>query len=188
MTRFVYLFFALSIVLVSGCSSMKPQDFADGRPTLDLFSYFDGETHAWGYFEDRFGKVRRQFNVSITGTVEGDILTLDEDFLYADGETDNRVWTIRKMDGNIYVGTADDIVGQAHGISSGNALNWTYQMDLPINGSKWRVTFDDWLLLQDGNVLLNRAAVTKWGFELGRVSLFFMKAQDAGQLAERTSR
>ena len=83
-------------LFMSGCGTMHPRDFADSKQTLDLFDYFEGHTRAWGLFEDRFGKLRRQFHVDIVGTVDGDTLVLDESFLYADGERQHRTWTIRR--------------------------------------------------------------------------------------------
>ncbi len=162
-----------------GCSSMKPQDFTNQEPKLDLFDYFAGQTQAWGLFEDRFGTVRRQFTVDITGTIDGDTLTLDEDFLYADGEKDKRVWVIRRLGEGQYEGTAADVIGTAAGISAGNALNWSYNMALKVGDTTYNVHFDDWMFLQPDNVLINRAKVTKWGFEVGQVSLFFKKSEDA---------
>lgn len=38
-----------------------------------------------------------------------------------------------------------------------------------------RVDFDDWMLLQDDGVLINRAWVKKLGVTIGTVSLFFRK-------------
>lgn len=160
---------------------MKPSDFAQQEPKLDLFDYFTGETYAVGLFEDRFGKVRRQFKVDITGTVEGDVLTLDEDFVYDDGETETRIWRITRAPDGTYRGTAGDVIGEATGIVAGNALNWRYDMDLKVGDSTLRVTFNDWMFLQDGNVMINRAYVSKWGFELGQVSLFFTKPAMAAE-------
>ena len=37
------------------------------------------------------------------------------------------------------------------------------------------VAFDDWMFLQPGNVLINRAEVKKFGLKLGQVDLFFIK-------------
>ncbi|MDJ0610548.1 MAG: DUF3833 domain-containing protein [Kiloniellales bacterium] len=164
---------------------MKTEDFADKGPPLDLFEYFEGQTTAWGWFEDRFGDVRRQFRVSIDGTVSEGKLVLDEDFLYDDGEKDRRVWTITRTGPNSYSGTADDVIGEAAGTVAGNALNWTYRMLLPIGDSEWEVTFDDWMFLQEGGVLLNRAVVSKWGVEIGRVSIFFTQSKAAVQPAAR---
>ena len=49
-------------------------------------------------------------------------------------------------------------------------------MDLKVGDSTLRVHFDDWMFLQPDNVLINRARVSKWGVELGRVTLFFSKS------------
>jgi len=169
----------LAVVALTGCSgTMKPEDFAGREPRFVLEEYFEGETKAWGMFHDRFGKLRREFVVDITGTWDGETLTLDEEFDYADGEKDRRVWTIRKIDDNTYVGTAGDIIGEAQGALYGNALNWTYDMDLKVGDGAWRVTFDDWMFLQPSGVLLNRASVSKWGFEIGVVTLSFARADD----------
>lgn len=154
---------------------MKPEDFAGSEPSFRLEEYFVGKTRAWGLFEDRFGDIRRQFLVDIVGTWDGQRLILEEDFVYADGETDRRVWRIRKIDDHHYEGTADDVVGTAKGIRYGNALNWRYQLDLPVKNRTWRVTFDDWMLLQPDGVLMNRARVSKWGLEIGQVTLTFQR-------------
>ncbi|MQX37164.1 DUF3833 family protein [Roseospira navarrensis] len=171
---------ALSLLLVTattltGCGNMKPDDFADAEPKLVLEEYFPGKTYAWGIFVDRFGNLRRQFQVEIDGTWDGTTLTLDEHFDYADGEKDRRVWRITRTGENTYEGRADDIIGVANGTIAGNALNWSYDMNLKVGDSTWKVHFNDWMWLQPGDVLINRATVTRWGFELGTVTLFFTK-------------
>ncbi|MGB1005620.1 MAG: DUF3833 domain-containing protein [Thalassobaculaceae bacterium] len=154
---------------------MKPTDFKNATPQLVIEEYFAGDTQAWGLFEDRFGTIRRQFSVDITGTWDGEFLTLDEKFIFEDGERDRRIWKIRKTGDKTYTGTAGDVIGEATGRASGNALNWRYQMDLKVGTSTLRVRFDDWMFLQSSGVLLNRARVTKFGIEIGTVTLAFMK-------------
>ncbi|NNG05259.1 MAG: DUF3833 domain-containing protein [Inquilinus sp.] len=171
---------------LTGCSSMKPQDFAGTTPTFALEDYFDGKVRAWGIFQDRFGRLRRQFVVDITGTWDGETLTLVEDFVYDDGELDQRIWHIRKLDEHRYEGTADDVVGTAVGIAYGNALNWSYDFDLLVGERRIRVRFDDWMFLQDQEVMINRAEVIKWGFTLGEVSIFFTR-QDQDDIARQTA-
>ena len=165
----------IPLLLLTGCSTMKPEDYADNTPVFDLFAYFDGQTKAWGMFQDRFGKVKRRFSVDIAGQIEGERLTLDESFLYDDGETQRRVWTIERMDQHHFEGTADDVVGVAHGKAYGNALNWRYDLLLEVDQRQWQVSFNDWMFLQDDKVLINRAKVSKYGFTLGEVTLFFLK-------------
>jgi hypothetical protein len=160
---------------LTGCSSMKLQDFKQSQPKLALFDYFKGKTSAWGIFEDRFGNVRRQFQVDIEGLIEGNELTLDEKFQYSDGEKDQRIWRIRKTGDQTFEGKADDVIGTAKGEVQGNALHWTYYLNLKVGDSSYKVYFDDWMFLQPGGVMINRASLSKWGIDIGYVTLFFKK-------------
>ncbi len=157
---------------------MKPEDFAGREPRLDLETYFIGNTRAYGIFQDRFGDLRRQFVVDITGTMEGGTLVLDERFRYADGETERRVWQIVRTGEHTYEGRAEDVVGTARGIAYGNALNWQYNLDLKVGERTVRVHFNDWMFLQPDNVLINRAHVTKFGIGVGEVTLVFRRISD----------
>ena len=163
-------------VVLTGCGGMDIKKFEAATPQLVLEEYFAGKTRAWGIFEDRFGTLRRQFTVDVDGRWDGRNLVLDERFVYRDGERDRRVWTIEKVGPNSYQGRADDVIGVATGEAKGNALSWRYNMDLKVGDSTLRVHFDDWMFLQPDNVLINRARVSKWGVELGRVTLFFSKS------------
>ena len=171
----------LAVLLLTGCGGMKIEDFAGTEPRFVLEEYFQGRTRAWGMFEDRFGKVRRQFVVDIEGTWDGEKLTLVEDFTYSDGATERRVWVIERTGEHTYTGRADGVIGIAEGTSYGNALNWAYDFDLQVGDSTWRVHFDDWMLLQDDEVMINRATVTKWGFEIGTATIFFRRLDQAAE-------
>jgi hypothetical protein len=162
-------------VLVAGCGGMNIDDYRGTTPVFQPESYFAGQTRAWGFFQDRFGTIRREFTVDITGTVDGDTLVLDEDFTYADGERAKRVWTIRRVGEGVYEGTAADVVGTARGRAVGRAMNWVYEFELPRGDSTLRVTMDDWMFLQDDEVMLNRTTVRKFGIKLGEVVIFFRK-------------
>lgn len=168
----------IAFMMLGGCMNMEPTDFKGASPRLVIEDYFAGETRAWGIFEDRFGNLRRQFTVTIKGTWEDEILELDEQFEYSDGELDRRVWRIRKTGENTYEGMADDIIGIAKGEAYGNALNWQYDINLKMGDSRLRVRFNDWMYLQPSGVLLNRAHVTKLGVEIGTVTLVFSKAEN----------
>ena len=170
------LFFLLfTLTLLSCASDMNLKNFENETPKFVLEDYFDGKTKAWGMFHDRFGNLKRSFKVDITGTIDNDTLTLDEKFIYNDGEKESRIWSIKILGNNKYSGTADDVIGEATGISSGNALNWKYKLNLKVKESTVAVDFDDWMFLQDDNILMNRAEVKKWGIVLGVVSITFKK-------------
>ncbi len=183
--RNVLILILLTIVL-NGCTSNDMTSFSNKKPTLDLFSFFKGKTIAYGIFEDRFGKLRRQFRVNIKGTLKNDTLILDEKFIYDDGEKASRVWTIKKekLSNKLtkYSGSAKDIEGYAKGTASGNALNWSYDIYLNMKGNNLKVKFNDWIYQQDDNIAINRAYVSKFGIEIGSVTLVFLRGKVANTI------
>lgn len=166
----------LGALLLYGCAAVpEPKDYADQKPVLELHRYFDGTVDGWGIVQDRSGKVIKRFSVVIAGSWKGDTGTLDENFLYADGTRQQRIWTIRDMGGGRYLGTAGDVIGEATGAAAGNALRWTYTMALPVDGKIIHVDFDDWMFLVDEDVMLNRSVMTKFGITFADVTLSFRK-------------
>jgi hypothetical protein len=164
---------------LAGCSSIDPATYAAETPELRLPHYFNGTIDAWGMFTDRSGKVVKRFTVVMHcdwKTVDGvETGTLDEEFIYSDGTRQRRVWTLRATGANRYAGTAGDIVDTAAGTVAGNAFHWQYTLALPVDGRVWHVRMDDWMFLMDDQVMLNRAAMSKFGIHLGDVTLAFHK-------------
>ena len=163
------------MLLLSGCSA-EISDYRQQQPSLDIFRYFQGKTEAWGMVQDRSGKEIRRFHVLIDGRVIGDTLTLNEHFVYSDGEKQQRVWHIRRTSPDRYEGTAGDIEGVAKGESSGNAFHWQYSMNVKTDGKNWLLAFDDWMYLQDESHLFNKTEMKKFGFTVGTVTLFFTRS------------
>lgn len=164
------------LALISGCSAGGSIDhYAEMKPPLELESYFNGPIKAWGIIQDRSGKVTRRFSVDMVGAWNGDTGTLSEDFQYYDGETQQRVWTIRKVADGKYEGTASDIVGKATGVVNGNAVQWAYQMNIDVGDNTYKITFDDWMFLMKDGVLMNRSYLKKFGFKVAELTLFMQK-------------
>lgn len=160
---------------VAGCAAPTPADYAQETPKLVLRDYLNGPLLAHGIFTDRSGQVKRRFTVKLNGRWQGDTGVLEEDFAYSDGARERRVWTIKELGGGRYSGTADDVVGVAQGEAAGNALRWSYTLRLPVDGTVYEVDFDDWMYLIDDKVMLNKARMSKFGVELGNVTLSFQK-------------
>jgi hypothetical protein len=95
--------------------------------------------------------------------------------VYDDGEKQRRVWTLKRQPDGSWRGTADDVKGEAIGRVAGNALHWTYTLRLPVDGTVYEVAFDDWMWLMDEQTMLNRSRMSKFGVDLGEVTLFFQK-------------
>ncbi|WP_299899669.1 DUF3833 family protein [uncultured Ruegeria sp.] len=165
-----------SLALLTACSSKPkvPKTFLSDRQ-LNLEDFFEGETVAYGQFQDVLGNIPRRFKVDIDGTWDGETLTLIEDFVYDDGATEQRIWALTKTGEDTWTGMAPGVLGAASGIERGDTFNWKYKIDLPIKDGTMRVTFDDWMWLLDDDRLLNRAYVSRYGVRLGEVILFFEK-------------
>ena len=175
MRLFIIIFFTFAI---TGCSAIDVRQYENNEPRLNLFDYFSGETTGWGIVQDRKGRLLRQFVVHIKGTVSGsDRLTLDEEFLWNDGERSQRTWILDQTDAHEYTGTAADVVDQAVGTLYGNVLNWKYRLNLEVDDRTWKITFDDWLYKVSEDLVINKAIMSKFGFRVGEVTIVFKKSE-----------
>lgn len=165
----------LGLSLLAGCAGPAIDEYRNEKPVLDLATYFNGKLDAWGVVRNRSGRVVKRFRVEMTGTWQGNSGTLEEDFIYADGSKSRRVWNISKLDANRYRGTAADVIGEAIGEARGNALQWRYVLAVPVEGKTYNVSFDDWMYLIDGELMLNRSDMSKYGVGLGDVIVSFRK-------------
>jgi len=170
---------AATLLLSLASCAPSLQQYQDKTPRLDLQHYFNGRVEAWGLVQDFRGNVTRRFEVSIDGRWQGDTGTLDEHFVFDDGEKQFRRWTLTKLDERRYRGTADDVVGEAEGEVAGNTLRWRYTLRLPVDDSSYDIAFDDWMYQMDEQRLFNKATLSKFGIQVGEVTLFFQKVAPA---------
>lgn len=91
-------------LLLAGCGATL-EDYQQAQPKIDIFNWFNGESRAWGMVQDYSGKQIRRFEVVIRGQVVGETLTLNEQFVYDDGEKQTRVWHIHRLADGSYTGT-----------------------------------------------------------------------------------
>lgn len=169
----------LGALLTGGCARFDINTYASAQPAFDPFRYFAGEVHAWGLVQDWRGRVTRRFDVTIKGHQEGELMVLDETFRYDDGETDTRTWRIARTGDGAFLGNADDIVGNAIGHTAGNAMHWTYDLDLVVKGSSYRIAFDDWMWQLDNAALINRSKLHKFDVTVGEVIIFMKRENTA---------
>ena len=173
------IFATLCGLLLVSCSSPQVSQYASEKPALDLSEYFSGTIDAYGIFTDRSGEVKKRFTVLIKANwtiVDGKkVGTLDESFECSDGTRQKRIWTLTEQSPGQYIGRADDVVGGAQGQSAGNALNWTYTLAFPVDGTIYNVQFNDWMYLVTPKIMLNKAKMSKFGIDLGEVTLSFFK-------------
>lgn len=166
-------------VLLAGCAGgIQGERYREQSPPLEMLDFFNGHIKAWGIVQNRSGNVVQKFTVDIHGERQGNLVVLNEEFHYIFGEgVTTRTWTIEKLPGDQYRGSATDIEA-ASGVNFGSALSWSYQMDLPVDDTSYRVGFDDWMWAFDRHTLMNRSYIKKFGLTMAEVTIFMQRVDD----------
>lgn len=162
------------LMLLTACNEMPSfESFKSQSPKLDIRDYFNGDIGAWGFIQNRKGEVVRRFSVAMNGSWDNDTCTLTEDFVFDNGEKQRRVWTFTMVDDAHFTGTASDVIGTAEGRQEGNAINLKYVLRIPVKNTTYDIKINDWLILLDEKRLMNISRLSKFGFTVGRLTIFF---------------
>ncbi len=158
------------------CRASDPKQYINNAPKLEIKNYLNGNVKAWGILENRSGKITRRFTVDMVGKWQENEGTLDEKFVFDDGEKSSRIWHIKMLDENNFSATAADVVGEAKGKQYGNAIQMQYVLNLEVGkGKHYKVNLDDWMYLLDGKTLVNKSTIKKFGITVARLTIFFVK-------------
>ena len=165
----------VGMILISACSSVTIDRYADNQPQLVAEEFFNGQLRAHGIVKDRSGEVIRYFNASINAYWVDGIGTLDERFVFDDGEQQTRVWKLQPNADGSYVATAGDVIGDGKLKMAGNSLFLDYVLRIPYGDDTIDLRIDDRMYLVSEKVLLNESVMTKWGFKVGQITLVIEK-------------
>lgn len=166
---------AIALTAVSACSSVTVEKYSDNEPLLVPEEFFDGQLNAHGIVKDRGGQVIRYFSAKIKAYWAGGVGTLDESFVFDDGEQQTRVWKLKPQPDGSYVATAGDVIGEGKMKVAGNSLFLDYVLRIPYGDGTIDLRIDDRMYLVSERVLLNESVMTKWGFEVGQITLVIEK-------------
>lgn len=148
----------------------------NNRPNLIVEDYFNGNIKAWGHIQNWRGKVIQRFDLTLTGTWNGNKCRLDEIFTYYDtSKTMKRHWIIEKKEDGTYEGTASDVIGKAVPNIFKSSINWNYIMRIGSNKHKHNIHMDDWMHLMNDGVLINQIRMKKFGITVGNITIFMKK-------------
>lgn len=147
----------------------------DERSRFELTTFLEGRTSAWGVFEDRFGRLRRRFDVEMLGRWEDGIFVLEESFVYDTGEREERTWRVSPVGDGRFTATCPDCIGSASGECDDQAIRMRYRFRLKLESREIAVDFDDRIYRMGRTIAVNRATMRKWGVKIGELSLFFMR-------------
>lgn len=149
-------------------------------PTIfDLPQFLAGSSLAWGVFEDRFGRVRRRFQVKFDGHWQDQTFLLDEQIIYEDGVLERRVWRISPSTGRVFSAVTEDCIGVAQGTIRESAIEMRYKFRLRLKTKSIVVRLEDHFYRLGEDVAVSRARVFKFGVRVGDVSLFILRGKAA---------
>ncbi|XOB60874.1 DUF3833 domain-containing protein [Campylobacterota bacterium DY0563] len=170
------LFLMIFSFIFTGCSKMQLEDFKNKTPEFIPQDYFNGSMTAYGLVKDRSGKIIRTFKGTLVGSWdENGVGTLDEKFVYDDGEKLTRVWTLKPTGEKSFDATAGDIVGTAKMEALGNTVMIDYVMRVPYKDTTIDISVRDWLHLQEDGVIINHSKMKKFGFTVGELVITIIK-------------
>ena len=165
----------LSLSLLLACSSIQVTEYSNNKPAMVIEEFFNGSLSAHGIVKSRSGKVTRYFSADIDASWNNGVGTLDERFKFDDGEAQRRVWTLKKDASGTYIGSANDVVGSSKLQVAGNSLFLKYVLRIPYEDSTLDLNIDDRMYLVTDRLLINESIMTKWGFEVGQITLVIEK-------------
>ena len=151
------------------------EDYAKNTPSLDLEEFFKGPLSAHGVIKDHNGKVIRTFNAEIDGSWSNGTGTLVEDFVFDNGEIQQRIWTLKPNGAGAYIGTAGDVIGEGSIQISGNSMFLDYVLRIPFRGGTLDLNVDDRMYLVNPTTLINESRLIKYGFSVGEILLVLIK-------------
>lgn len=167
-----------ALALVTACATRPPVPEAANGDAFVIERDLAGSHVARGEFKAITG-VHRTFTAQLTGTWDGEVFTLVEEFVYDDGETDKKTWKLERVAPGEYTGTREDVVGEARGFQDGDVFRLEYDVRLPSeNGKGRKVRFRDVLANDVDGKVLNTATVGWFGLRVGSVSLVMEPAED----------
>ena len=168
------LLLVISSFALASCSQ-DLNDYSQHKSEFDIKSYFKGEVTAWGTIQDVGDIVTRRFCVELNGTWDERKGVLAEKFYFDDGEISYRNWHFLQQDDGRYVGTAEDVIGEAIGEHQGYAFQMKYTLKLPVDETTYEVSMNDWMYKIDEYRVMNKTAISKFGINVANVTLFFDK-------------
>ncbi|MGR3617253.1 MAG: DUF3833 domain-containing protein [Paracoccaceae bacterium] len=149
--------------------AQSPEGYASTNPTFVLKTHLSGPILSEGLIYGPTGKMTNSFVAKMVGEWDGDTGTLSEEFTYSNGKQQSRKWFLKLGEGSTFTATADDIVGEAHGIVSGSTIKMEYKIMLPEEAGGHTLAVTDWLYLTENGVIMNKSEMRKFGVKVAEL-------------------
>ncbi len=136
---------------------------------ITLEDAFAGRAVGAGVFRVWLTGQERRFTARLDGRLEGDRLTVVEDFVYDDGDENRLTWVFDRTGPGRWQGRREDTVGPAEVIETGSEIRLTYTADFESPDGVTRLGFSDVIYFGPDGRIINDAIVTRWGLPVARV-------------------
>ncbi len=136
---------------------------------LQLERFFSGSLVAEGKFRNSWTGSERGLSVKMRGTFDGKVLRLKEDFVYSDGEKDQKTWVFTKTGVGTWSGLREDVTAPAALVTAADgSIRFGYTARI----GGYDLAFRDRLEKIDAKTVRNTASVYVFGFiKVGEVEL-----------------
>ncbi|MCE8511579.1 DUF3833 family protein [Ruegeria pomeroyi] len=139
------------------------------RDPITLDQAFSGKATGAGVFRVDLTDNERRFTARLDGRLDGDRLTVVEDFFYDDGEQNRLTWVFDRAGPGKWTGRREDTVGVANVVETGNEIRLSYLADFRSEDQVTRLGFEDVIYFDPDGRVINDAIVTRFGIPIGRV-------------------
>jgi hypothetical protein len=153
---------------LAGCA-VRPAAPAGPLAPITLDGAFVGRKLGAGVFRVDLTGSERRFRARLDGRLQGDRLTVVEDFFYEDGEENRLTWVFDRAGPGRWSGRREDTVGVAEVRELGSEVRLAYLADFRSGDAVTRLGFEDVIYFGADGRVINDAIVTRWGLPVGRV-------------------
>ena len=161
---------AVFVLALAGCASGGASLPSDEG--FDITGYFDGRILGDGIIE-RNDRVVSRFDMIVDAGFDGQILTLDETFLFDNGADFRRVWRLEKTAPGVWTGGAENVQGTTAIRIIDGVVHMHYVAAFPYNEGMISLRFNQRLIPMQGDAVLNRSRLSKFGIPVGTVTVIF---------------
>lgn len=153
-----------------------PKAVASKLATTSLEEAFRGQAVGVGRFKSLLAGVDRGFVVTTSGRRSGAHFILDQHFRFDNGSLDRRTWRFRQTGPNSYVGTRQDVVGEAQVRVEDDRIRMSYDLiTRGKDGGKLRLHFEDTIRRTGRDTITNNGVISTLGMKVGSVDVTFKR-------------
>ncbi len=160
---------------MTACNSTDINRYSGETPELKPEQFFTGFITAHGVIKNFSGDVIRRFNADIDSCWKDGVGTLDERFIFDDGERQTRLWTLSPNPDGSYAATAGDVIGTGTARWSGHALFLDYVLRVALDDGSIDLRIDDRMYRVDDNIVINESRMMKFGIGVGSILLTLIR-------------